>query len=170
MKYVIGNKGFSLVEVLISSTIMGVLMMSSIEALRYFQTQSQSLERSTTADALMSSVIANGQATLPFHQRDWASKISDPPEVIDGELQRMVDAKMGLMSNFEQSMGKLPIAFSDDDIGPVSLCKGCKGRYGTYTMRSPIVGLVITVVRYGVWAPGGAPGNIKEMNFLTPAY
>jgi len=166
---ILNNRGFSLVEVLISSVIMSMLMVSAMEALTYFQRQSVQVVNSTISDGLISSVIANGQATLAFQQRDFGSTIADPPEMIDGELRRVIDAKMGLLSNFKESMERLPMGYSGDDIAPAADCKGCLGRYGIYTQRSPMVGLAITTVRFGVDVPG-VPSNIREYNFLTPAY
>lgn len=165
----LGEAGFSLVEVLISSTILSILTVASLESLTYFQRSSMQVENSTAADGLISSVIANGQATLAFQQRDYASTIADAPELINGELRRVIDDKMGLQSDFTESMARLPLAFSNDNIGPVATCGNCRGHYGIYTQRSPMVGLAVTTVRVGIDSPG-APGVIREYNFLTPAY
>ncbi len=160
------EKGFSLIEILLSTVVMSVLSFSAIEALQFFQKAADDVEKKSLIDQTVTAVVSSGQATIAFQQRDWASVMGQPSEYAVG-VTTFANSRMGLVSDFEGSMEKLPIAFSDSETAPDGQCDGpCSGKYGFWTQQSPWLGLAITDMRIGIKHENGN-NSITQLKFLT---
>lgn len=105
-----GQKGFSLVGVLVAVALAGIMAMGAAEILstsnKLLQQTRQLRDRDRVVGNLLNNVIDN----LSLFQRDFNT--SDT--VVDNHL----------------SMDRMPYAWDDDRVVPTSECRDCPGRMG----------------------------------------